>query len=303
MRWRGERESSNVEDRRGAPGGGFPGGGGLPIGRGGIGLGGIAVALLAAWLLGVNPLEMLGMLSGDGPVVEQPRSAAPDAAGERAARRPPQDEAARFVSVVLASTEDSWSAVFADGGAQYRPPVLVLFTGRTSTACGLGNAAAGPFYCPGDEKLYIDLAFYRMLKERFKAPGDMAQAYVIAHEVGHHVQNLLGTMGKVQSMRERVGERRYNQLSVMLELQADCYAGVWAHHSQQGKKWLEAGDLEEALNAAAAVGDDSIQKQVQGVVVPESFTHGSAQQRARWFRTGYERGRVQACDTFSARPL
>mgnify|MGYP001160686733 FL=1 len=299
MRWGGERESSNVEDRRG---GGFGGGGGgrIPGGGRGIGLGTIAIALVAGWIFGINPLTILGVISGGGPeVMQQEPEPAPRPGGE--ASRPAQDEHSRFVSVVLASTEDAWSEIFRRGQAQYQPPRLVLFSGRTNTACGLGDAAAGPFYCPGDRKVYIDLRFFDLLRERFKAPGDMAQAYVIAHEVGHHVQNLLGTMDKVQAARGRMSEQQYNQLSVRLELQADCYAGVWANHSQQAKNWLETGDLEEALGAAAAVGDDNIQRQTQGVVVPESFTHGSAAQRARWFKVGFQSGDLRQCDTFSAR--
>ncbi len=299
MRWGGERESSNVEDRRGS---GFGGGGGgrIPVGGRGIGLGTIAIALVAGWIFGINPLTILGVISGGGPeVVQQEPEPSPRQAGD--ASRTAQDEHSRFVSVVLASTEDTWNEIFRRGQAQYQPPKLVLFSGRTNTACGLGDAAAGPFYCPGDRKLYIDLRFFDLLRERFKAPGDMAQAYVIAHEVGHHVQNLLGTMDKVQAARGRMSEQQYNQLSVRLELQADCYAGVWANHSQQAKNWLETGDLEEALGAASAVGDDNIQRQTQGVVVPESFTHGSAAQRARWFKAGFQSGDLRQCDTFSAR--
>ncbi len=299
MRWGGERESSNVEDRRG---GGFGGGGGgrIQVGGRGIGLGTIAIALVAGWIFGINPLTILGVISGGGPeVVQQEPEPSPRQGGD--ASRTAQDEHSRFVSVVLASTEDTWNEIFRRGQAQYQPPKLVLFSGRTNTACGLGDAAAGPFYCPGDRKLYIDLRFFDLLRERFKAPGDMAQAYVIAHEVGHHVQNLLGTMDKVQAARGRMSEQQYNQLSVRLELQADCYAGVWANHSQQAKNWLETGDLEEALGAASAVGDDNIQRQTQGVVVPESFTHGSAAQRARWFKAGFQSGDLRQCDTFSAR--
>lgn len=286
MRWRGHRESTNVEDRRGS---GFRG----PVGRGGsIGIGAIVVAFVAAWLLGVDPGVVLGVLEGGGP-------AAPPTS-QRDPAQAPSDEGGRFTSVVLASTEDTWTKLFAAEGGQYRPPRLVLFDGRVNTACGLGAAATGPFYCPGDQRLYIDLGFFRLLQERLGAPGDFAQAYVIAHEVGHHVQNLTGTMQQVQNARQRMGAREYNALSVLLELQADCYAGVWANHSQQARNWLERGDIEEGMAAAAAVGDDRIQKQTQGVVVPESFTHGSSEQRMRWFRTGLESGDPQRCDTFSA---
>lgn len=299
MRWEGERESSNVEDRRAGGSGGGGGGGGLPIGRGGIGLGTIVIALVAGWILGINPLTLLGVLSGDGgPAmsVQEPAPAAraPDTAG---------DPQAKFVSVVLASTEDVWTEIFRKGGSQYPAPPLVLYSGRTRTGCGLGEAAAGPFYCPEDRKVYIDLSFYRLMKDRLGAPGDTAQAYVIAHEVGHHVQNLLGTMQQMERARGQVDERRYNQLSVRLELQADCYAGIWVHHSQQAKHWLEPGDIEEALTAAAAVGDDKLQREMQGRVRPESFTHGTSEQRARWFRVGAQTGRLDQCDTFAARSL
>ncbi len=296
MRWGGERESSNVEDRRGGGGGG----GRMPVGGRGIGLGTIAIALVAGWIFGINPLTILGIIGGGEPEIAQ-QAPEPPAGRPAPSGQPAQDERSRFVSVVLASTEDAWGEIFRRGQAQYQPPRLVLFTGRTNTACGLGDAAAGPFYCPGDRRLYIDLRFFDLLRERFRASGDMAEAYVIAHEVGHHVQNLLGTMDKVQAARARMSQQQYNQLSVRLELQADCYAGIWAHHSQQAKNWLEAGDIEEALGAASAVGDDNIQRQTQGVVVPESFTHGSAAQRTRWFKTGFQSGDLRQCDTFAAR--
>jgi predicted metalloprotease len=209
------------------------------------------------------------------------------------------DPGARFVSTVLASTEDAWTEIFRQGRAEYRPPRLVMFSGATQTACGLGQSAAGPFYCPEDQTVYIDLSFYQMLQQRFKAPGDFAQAYVVAHEVGHHVQNLLGTMDKVQSQRQRMSERQYNQLSVRLELQADCYAGVWARKSQQAKGWLEEGDVEEGLNAASQIGDDTMQKHLQGTVVPDAFTHGSSEQRVYWFRAGMESSQLSDCDTFA----
>lgn len=289
MRWRGERESSNVEDRRA---GGPAGRGGLPIGRGGVGIGTIVIAFVAAWILGINPMTLLGMFAGG----ELPMQAEAPQSGPTST---PQDEGGRFASVVLASTEDTWQKIFQQAGAQYQAPRLVLFRGRTPTACGTGDAGAGPFYCPADRKLYIDLGFFQVLQQRFGAAGDTAQAYVIAHEVGHHVQNLIGTMDKMQAARARTSQAQYNQLSVLLELQADCYAGIWAHHSQQSKQWLEPGDVEEAMRAAAAVGDDNIQRRTQGVVVPESFTHGTSAQRMQWFRTGLQSGSVQQCDTFS----
>lgn len=290
MRWESGRESSNVEDRRGA--GGF---GGLPGGGRGVGIGGIVVALVAALFFGIDPGVVLqGMGDGGSPQATAPTQQAPGGA------RPADDPGARFVSVVLASTEDTFTQAFREAGVQYRPPTLVLFEGRTPTACGTGSAASGPFYCPADQRLYIDLSFFRVLRERLGAPGDFAQAYVVAHEVGHHVQNLLGTMGQVHSMRGRASEAQNNALSVRLELQADCLAGVWAARSQQARGWLETGDLDEALRAAAAVGDDTLQKRSQGTAVPETFTHGTAAQRAGWFRTGFKSGRMESCDTFKA---
>jgi predicted metalloprotease len=291
MRWQRERQSDNVEDRRGQ--GRF---GGMAMRRGGIGIGTILLALLGGWLLGINPLTILGLIGGGGggSVMESP---APTAPGQPGA--PATDPGARFVSTVLASTEDTWSEIFRQGGAEYRPPRLVLFSGVTETACGMGQSAAGPFYCPIDQSVYIDLDFYQLLQQRFKAPGDFAQAYVVAHEVGHHVQNLLGTMDQVQSQRERMSERQYNRLSVRLELQADCYAGIWARHSQQAKGWLEEGDVEEGLNAASQIGDDTLQKRTQGTVVPDAFTHGTSQQRVHWFRVGMESDQLSECDTFA----
>lgn len=317
MRWRGQRRSTNVEDRRGQGGGlgglggifkrGGGGGGmaGLPRRRGGgIGLGTIVIGLIIAWLLGINPLTLLGMFSGGdlggtgGPVVQAPQSSQ-----QRGSTNAIDDEMGRFVSVVLGSTEDVWRRKFQAAGSQYPAPRLVLFRGSTSTACGMGSAAAGPFYCPADRKVYIDLSFYETMKRRLGAPGDFAQAYVIAHEVGHHVQNVTGTMTKMEQARRQMSKSDYNKLSVRLELQADCLAGIWARESQEAKNWLEQGDIEEALRAAAAVGDDNMMRQSTGVVVPESFTHGSSQQRMRWFRVGLERGDMRACDTFSARQL
>ncbi|GMV00514.1 MAG: zinc metallopeptidase [Burkholderiaceae bacterium] len=281
MRWQGQRESTNVEDRRGMGGR-----------RAGLGLGTIAIALLASWLFGVDPRMIMGVLEG----VDTMTGMSTQQQGPAPA---PTDETGRFVSVVLASTEDVWSQTFQQAGRTYSPPKLVLYDGRIDTACGLGAAATGPFYCPGDHRLYIDLSFFRLMRERLGAPGDFAQAYVIAHEVGHHVQNLLGTMEQMDGARRRVTERQYNALSVRLELQADCFAGVWANHSQQARKWLEAGDIEEGIGAAEAVGDDRLQRQSQGVVTPETFTHGTSAQRVHWFQTGYKSGRTSQCDTFS----
>jgi predicted metalloprotease len=289
------RESDNVEDRRGQSGGGMPGG--IRMGRGGLGVGTIVVALVASYFLGIDPRLVMGVLGGmDGSAPTQVQAPA-EPAGK------PTDELGRFVSVVLADTEDTWRALFREAGGTYQEPKLVLFSGRYPTACGMGQSAAGPFYCPADQKVYIDLSFFRQLQERFRAPGDFAQAYVIAHEVGHHVQNLLGIMEQTARLRSRMSERDYNEVSVRVELQADCFAGVWAHHAQKVRKVLEPGDLEEALRAASAIGDDVLQKSSQGYVVPDSFTHGSAAQRQRWFRTGFETGSMKACNTFDAREL
>lgn len=295
MKWEGNRESSNVEDRRGDDGGaGF--GGGLLGGRS-IGIGTIVVALLGGWAFGINPLTLLGMLSGGAPTAQAPQQ-------QRPAQRPPADDRmAAFVSTVLADTEDVWKDLFAKSGATYREPRLVLFRGSTQTACGPGQAAMGPFYCPGDQKVYIDLGFYETLKSRLGAPGDFAQAYVVAHEVGHHVQNLLGISGKMDQMRGRVSQADYNALSVRLELQADCFAGVWANRAQSARQILEQGDVAEAMNAAAKIGDDALQRSGGGAVLPESFTHGSSAQRQRWFDTGLKNGSIKACDTFGARSL
>ena len=288
MRWEGNRESSNVEDRRSSSG----------LGGRSIGIGTIVVALIGGWVLGINPLTLLGVLSGGGPAQVQ----------QAPAQRPPaEDTMARFVSTVLADTEDVWKDVFRRQfsalGRSYQEPHLVLFRGATPTACGTGQAAMGPFYCPGDQKVYIDLDFYDTLRRQLGAPGDFAQAYVIAHEVGHHVQNLLGITEKVDQRRGRVSQAQYNQLSVRLELQADCFAGVWANHAQQARQILEQGDVEEAMNAAAKIGDDALQRSRGGAVVPESFTHGTSAQRQRWFDAGLQSGSMQRCDTFSAGSL
>ncbi len=295
MKWDGNRESDNVEDRRDEGGGG---GAGFPVfGGRSIGIGTIVIALIGGWVFGINPITLLGMLSGGGAPAQVQTQQAP-------AHRPPADDTmARFVSTVLADTEDVWGDVFRQNGTTYQNPRLVLFRDRTPTACGTGQAAMGPFYCPADRKVYIDLGFYETLKNRLGAPGDFAQAYVIAHEVGHHVQNLLGISGRVDQMRGRVSQVEYNHLSVRLELQADCFAGVWAHHAQNARQILEQGDVEEAMNAAAKIGDDALQRASGGAVVPDSFTHGTSAQRQRWFRTGLDAGSIKACDTFSSRSL
>ncbi|MDP2816877.1 MAG: neutral zinc metallopeptidase [Polaromonas sp.] len=291
MKWEGNRQSDNVEDRR--SGGGF-GGGGILGGRS-IGIGTIVIALVGGWIFGINPMTILSLLSGGTPTAQVQQGPA---------QRPPADDRmAGFVSTVLADTEDVWKDVFAKGGSTYREPTLVLFRGATQTACGQGQAAMGPFYCPADQKVYIDLGFYETLQKRLGAPGDFAQAYVIAHEVSHHVQNLLGITGKMDQMRGRISKVEYNAMSVKLELQADCFAGVWANQAQRARAILEQGDVEEAMNAAAKIGDDALQQGGGGKIVPESFTHGTSAQRARWFNNGLQQGSVKACDTFNARNL
>ena len=279
MRLDDEQESSNVEDRRGFH---------VSKGVAGGGIGSIALVLIALFF-GIDPSAILQ---------ENPQSNVqePPSASQSGAR----DEGREFVARVLGSSERVWGEIFQQAGRKYVEPKLVLFSGQVQSACGFAQAAAGPFYCGQDQKVYIDLAFYRELRDRFKAPGDFAQAYVIAHEVGHHVQNLLGIMGKVQARQQRASERDANALSVRLELQADCLAGIWASLANRERKILEQGDLEEGLNAAAMIGDDTLQKRSQGYVVPEGFTHGSAQQRVRWFRTGIQTGDLKQCDTFSA---
>ena len=289
MRWEGERESSNVEDDRGGGGGG-----GFGLGGRSIGIGTIVIALVGGAIFGINPLTILSLLSGGPAPVQQqaPRQQNPKA----------EDRDSKFVRVVLANTEDVWSQVFSKGGATYQPSHLVMYTGGIRTGCGAGQAAMGPFYCPADSKVYIDLGFYRTLRDQLGAPGEFAQAYVIAHEVGHHVQKLLGISARMDAQRSRVSETEYNQLSVRLELQADFFAGVWAHYAQQ-RGLLEVGDIEEALTAATAIGDDRLQRETQGYVVPDSFTHGTSEQRVRWFRKGYETGDIKQGETFSARSL
>jgi predicted metalloprotease len=281
MLWQGRRESGNVDDRRGVSGGGLVAGGGI------LGM----IALVLNFLLGGDGSGgniQLPLPNQNTPVTEQQRAA--------------QDELSRFVKVVLADTEDVWNQLYAQSGQNYREPVLVLFSGGTQSGCGSATSATGPFYCPADQRVYIDLSFYNDLKNRFGAPGDFAMAYVIAHEVGHHIQQLQGTSAQVQRMRGRVSQEEYNQLSVRLELQADFLAGVWAHY-QKGRGLLEADDIDEALRAANAIGDDRLQKEAQGYAVPESFTHGTSAQRMRWFRRGYETGDPSQGDTFSARDL
>jgi predicted metalloprotease len=292
MRWREGRRSENVEDLRGArvPGGGMR-----------LGLGGLFAVVVVGWLLGADPIALLQMLAGGVQTVDV-REPYPDAGQGAGAPRAP-DEAADFVSVVLADTEDTWGEIFSAGGARYQPPKLVLFTDVVRSACGMGQSAMGPFYCPRDAKVYVDLGFYRDLRDRFHAPGDFAQAYVIAHEVGHHVQNLLGTSDKLEQLRAGRSREEQNALSVRLELQADCYAGIWANHANRARQILEQGDVEEGLGAAAAIGDDRIQRETRGTVVPESFTHGTSQQRVEWFRRGLESGTLEACDTFAASRL
>ncbi|NHM30200.1 neutral zinc metallopeptidase [Neobacillus terrae] len=286
MKWEGRRESSNVEDDRGS-GGGL---GGIPLIGGGIGS--VIIVLLVA-LLGGNPSDVLNGMTNNS-------SAPADPAPYQETAK--EKELSQFVSVVLADTEDVWSEVFKEEGMTYKNPKLVLYTGSVQSACGNASSAVGPFYCPGDQKLYIDLSFYDELQQKFHAPGDFAMAYVIAHEVGHHVQYLLGTSDKVNAIRNRVSEEEFNKYSVRLELQADYYAGVFAKRDQ-GRGVLEKGDIDEALNAANAVGDDTLQKQARGYVVPESFTHGTSEQRKRWFNKGFENGTIEGGDTFKAANL
>lgn len=284
MRWKSGRRSENVEDRRG-----------MRMGRGAAigGVGGVGLLIIAVLylLLGGDPAQLVEQLPIDG---------GPSASVDVGPPPPGQEELADFVSVVLADTEDTWKPIFAAAGHRYEEPQLVLFSGQVQSACGIAGAAMGPFYCPADRKVYIDLDFYDELKRRFRAPGDFAQAYVIAHEVGHHVQNLLGISREVQMMQARAGsEAEANDYSVRLELQADCLAGIWGHFTERERNMLEAGDLEEALNAASAIGDDRIQRESSGRVAPDSFTHGSSAQRVKWFRIGFETGDVDQCDTFA----
>lgn len=297
------RRSSNVEDARGqSAGGGGLGGLGGGGGRGGLklGLGGIVLALIASWLLGIDPRVALGVVQGGAAITGAAGGGAPAAATPSGMMGAPKDAAGDAASAVLGDTEETWGEIFKAGGAQYQPPVLKLFSGEVVTACGRANSGAGPFYCPGDQKVYIDLSFWNELETQFKAAGDFAQAYVIAHEVGHHIQTITGISKQVREAQSRASKVQQNQLQVMMELQADCYAGIWAHHADRSRQILEQGDIEEALAAASAVGDDTIQKRMQGYVQPESFTHGTAQQRMQWFKRGLETGSMQSCDTFKA---
>jgi predicted metalloprotease len=284
MRWQGRRTSYNVEDRRGMRAG--PVGGGL----------GLLVLLLIGMFFGVDPRLLFQIAQTTSMVTV-------DENNQEQSTEPPQDELGQFVSVVLADTEETWHEVFRQMGRSYEEPKLVLFNGMVRSACGMAQSAVGPFYCPADHDVYLDLTFFRELHQRFGAPGDFAQAYVIAHEIGHHVQNLLGIHEKVRGLQQRMNDVDANQLSVRTELQADCFAGVWGHHADKTRDLLEQGDVEEGLNAASAIGDDRLQKQAQGHVVPESFTHGSAEQRVRWFRRGIESGDVSTCDTFNKAEL
>ena len=282
MRWQGRQGSSNIEDRRG-----------VRFGRaGGIGIGTIVLALIAIYF-GQDPSVILQGVQPSEPTSEQgPYRETPEEAQLR-----------EFVSVVLADTEQTWGDIFNEMGRTYEQPKLVLFSGAVDSACGFAEAAVGPFYCPGDHKVYIDLSFYEDLQSRFGAPGDFAQAYVVAHEIGHHVQTLLGISERNMAARQQAGEAEANALSVKQELQADCFAGIWAHNADRSRQLLEQGDIEEGLNAAAAIGDDRLQKQARGYVAPESFTHGSSEQRVRWFKRGLESGSLQACDTFASKSL
>ena len=284
MKWQGGRRSSNIEDRRGMrPRGGLVGGG----------IGSILL-IIAALYFGVDPSFLIEGMQSSNVSTSGTQLTADDLRN---------DPLADMIAVVIADTEDVWGELFANQGRRYEQPTLVLFTGSTRSACGLGQAAMGPFYCPADRKAYIDLGFYEEMRTRFRAPGDFAQAYVIAHEIGHHVQNLLGVSDKVRQMQTRTGKAEGNQLSVRLELQADCLAGVWANRADKARRILESGDIEEALNAASAIGDDRLQKQSRGTVVPESFTHGTSTQRQHWFRTGLQSGDPDSCDTFSVASL
>lgn len=293
MRWKDRRQSSNVEDRRGQSG--RLGGGGLgrspirlPIGRGAGGgsLSGIVLLVVIFFALRACGIDPLQLLDESGPAPQQ------------TSNNLPADEATQFISVVLAETEDVWNGIFQAQGQHYREPVLVLFSNQVSSACGFASSASGPFYCPGDSKVYIDLSFFNELAQRFGAAGDFAQAYVVAHEVGHHVQNLIGVLPRFNQMRQRMSEVEANRMSVRVELQADCFAGIWAHHTAQ-KGLLEDGDIDEALNAAHQIGDDTLQRKAQGYVVPESFNHGTSKQRATWFANGLRNGRLADCDTFN----
>jgi predicted metalloprotease len=291
MRWQGDEQSNNVEDVRGSGGGG---GGGFGIGGGTLGIGSIVIALVGSWFFGVSPSTILSLLSGGSPAQVQQAPTHP----------PANDQETQFIRTVLRYTEVTWTQIFQQNGATYTPPKLRLYDGRTPTGgCGMGQAAVGPFYCPADRKVYLDTSFFQLMQQRFKVGGEFTQAYVIAHEVGHHVQNLLGISGKVDGMRQRLSETEANALSVRVELQADCFAGVWAYHTNEAKQIIEQGDVESALAAASAIGDDALQRQSRGEVVPDSFTHGTSAQRVRWFTKGLQTGSVEQCNTFDARQL
>jgi predicted metalloprotease len=302
MRWVGRRESSNIEDRRGMPGmdggglGGSFGGGGFGRGGGGLGIGAVALILVVGWIAGVNPIDLLSSIENGTSLSDQGSG---NGAGQTAGKvGAPTDKDGEFVATVLGDTETTWGDMFKTMGKTYSAPTLVIFDGSTPSACGTATTAAGPFYCPNDGKVYIDLAFYRELQDRFDAPGDFAEAYVVAHEVGHHVQDELGTLGKVDADRQRMSDADSNKLSIRIELQADCYAGIWARDEEK-RGFIEVGDIDEALNAAAQVGDDAIQKRERGYAVPETFNHGTSAQRSRWFKRGYNDGTLDACDTFT----
>jgi len=288
MRLEDERESDNFEDRRGS--------GGMRT-AGGVGIGTVVIALVASYFFGIDPATILGMgeavqgSSSQAPAKPIDPATDPDAALKTEMRK------------VLAKTEDTWTQLFSQMGAKYQPPKLVAYSGRTNTACGTGQAAMGPFYCPGDQKVYLDMAFFRQMEQRFRVGGDFARAYVIAHEIGHHVQKLTGVSDKTDAMRQRLSEKEFNKVSVRVELQADCYAGAWAYHANRAKPFLDPQDIDEALKAANAIGDDMLQRQSRGAVVPDSFTHGSSAQRIRWFKTGFETGSLKACDTFATRDV
>ena len=297
MLWKKGRRSDNVVDARDDSGGG--GGGGMRIGGKGLGLGGIVIIVAIGLLTGQDPMRILGEITG------QMGSEQTTAVNPQTRQAPPaNDEQADFVRAILGDTEDTWQQVFQQMGSQYKAPTLILFSGRVQSACGSASSASGPFYCPADQRVYLDMEFFREMSQRFKAAGDFAQAYVIAHEVGHHVQTLLGVSAKVDAARQRgMKMEGDNGLLVRQELQADCLAGVWANNAQKRLNWLEPGDIEEALNAANAIGDDRLQQQGQGRVVPDSFTHGTSAQRVRWFKTGFAQGQINQCDTFAAKSL
>jgi len=319
MRWRNRRQSDNIDDQRSgniSSSGRSRGNSGLGRGRlripglgggrtarkaGGGGIGFIIIVLIVSWFLGINPLTLL-QGGGDLPIGQQGFQEEAANRQSRSHETAANDEMKAFISVVLAETEDVWNKIFRDAGGSYEEPTLVLFSGQVRSACGFASSASGPFYCPGDKRVYIDLSFYDELRRKFKAPGDFAQAYVIAHEIGHHVQNLIGVLPEFNRRRRQMSKAEENAMSVRVELQADCFAGVWGYQARQ-KGLLEEGDLEEALNAATQIGDDAIQKRIQGYVVPESFNHGTSEQRRRWFRRGFDGGDMNACDTFTTKSL